>query len=111
MYIHVYAILCLALLCAHASYRPCYQEVLSPAFFGSFDRLVAASSRSCRSFIEPYISLAAPRRLCAERSPRFAESAAPAACCCFFERAAIPTCHLELCAEIALAGEIHKSAI
>src|SRR5262249_33179637 len=50
-------------------------------------RLVRANSRSCRSLMLSTISRDAPLRLCFERSPRLAASAAPAAICCFFDLA------------------------
>lgn len=59
-------------------------------FFGSFLRLVFAMSRSCFSDIDLTICLEAPFRRDFFTSPRFAANAAPAAICCFFERAGIP---------------------
>lgn len=58
-------------------------------FFGSFLRLVFAMSRSCFSDIDLTICLEAPFRLDFFTSPRFAANAAPAAICCFLERAGI----------------------
>jgi hypothetical protein len=57
--------------------------------FGSFLRFVLAMSRSCFSDIDFAICFEAPFRLDFFRSPRFAANAAPAAICCFFERAGI----------------------
>jgi len=52
---------------------------------GSRLRLVSASSRNSPCVIDFAMLREAPRRLALERSPRFAESAAPAAICCFFD--------------------------
>ncbi len=69
-------------------------QSLRPAHFfffvGSFFRLVFANSRSCFSDMDLAICLEAPFKLDFFRSPRFAAKAAPAAICCFFERAGIP---------------------
>ena len=46
-------------------------------------------SRSCFLLIDLYIPLEAPLSDFFERFPRFAASAAPAAICCFFDRAGI----------------------
>jgi hypothetical protein len=54
---------------------------------GSLLRDVPARSRSSCSDIESAIALEAPLNLDFEVSPRLAESAAPAAICCFFDRA------------------------
>ena len=56
-------------------------------FVGSFFRGVLA--RSCNSFsdIESAICLEAPFNWDFDVSPRFADRAAPAAICCFFDRA------------------------
>jgi hypothetical protein len=65
---------------------------------GSFLRLVFARSRSCFSDMDLAICLEVPFKLDFFRSPRFAANAAPAAICCFFERAGIPlyrTAHYE----------------
>lgn len=59
-------------------------------FVGSFSRLVLARSRSCFSDIDSAIFLEGPFKLDFFCSPRFAAKAAPAAFCCFFERAGIP---------------------
>ena len=56
---------------------------------GSFLRFVFANSRSCFSLIDLTICLDAPLSDFLERFPRFAASAAPAAICCFFDRAGI----------------------
>ena len=58
-------------------------------FVGSFLRLVLARSRSCFSDIDSAIFLEGPFKLDFFCSPRLAASAAPAAFCCFFERAGI----------------------
>ena len=59
-------------------------------FVGSFLRLVLARSRSCFSDIDSAIFLEGPFKLDFFCSPRLAAKAAPAAFCCFFERAGIP---------------------
>jgi hypothetical protein len=59
-------------------------------FVGSFLRLVFARSRSCFSDIDSAIFFEGPFRLDFFCSPRLAAKAAPAAFCCFFERAGIP---------------------
>jgi hypothetical protein len=59
-------------------------------FVGSFLRLVFARSRSCFSDIDSAIFLEGPFKLDFFCSPRLAAKAAPAAFCCFFERAGIP---------------------
>lgn len=56
---------------------------------GSFLRLVAASSSSCFSLIDSAMLLEAPRSEDFDCSPRFADKAAPAAICCFFDFAGI----------------------
>lgn len=56
---------------------------------GNFFRGVLARSWSSFSDIDSDICLEAPFSLDFELSPRFAESAAPAAICCFLERAGI----------------------
>jgi len=56
---------------------------------GSFLRFVFANSRNCFSLIDLTICLEAPLSDLLERFPRFAASAAPAAICCFFDRAGI----------------------
>jgi hypothetical protein len=58
-------------------------------FVGSFLRLVFAKSLSCFSDMDSAISFDAPFRLDFGVSPRLAANAAPAAICCFFERAGI----------------------
>ena len=58
-------------------------------FAGNFLRLVFAKSRNCFSLIDCAISFEAPLSDDLERSPRFAAKAAPAAICCFFDRAGI----------------------
>jgi hypothetical protein len=58
-------------------------------FAGSFLRLVLARSRSCFSDIDSAIFLDGPFKLDFFCSPRLAAKAAPAAFCCFFERAGI----------------------
>ena len=57
---------------------------------GSFLRLVLARSRSCFSDIDSAIFREGPFKLDFFCSPRLAAKAAPAAFCCFFERAGIP---------------------
>ena len=59
-------------------------------FVGNFLRLVLARSRSCFSDIDSAIFLEGPFKLDFFCSPRLAAKAAPAAFCCFFERAGIP---------------------
>jgi len=54
-------------------------------FVGSFLRFVFATRRSSVRLIDLYICRDAPRNEDFERWPRFAESAAPAAICCFFD--------------------------
>jgi hypothetical protein len=70
-----------------------FDQALRTAHFfflvGSFFRLVFATSRSCFSDMDLAICLEAPFKLDFFRSPRFAAKAAPAAICCFFERAGI----------------------
>src|SRR5262245_40944550 len=56
---------------------------------GKFLRLVLATCRSSLRLIDLYMLLDAPRRDDFERLPRFADSAAPAAICCFFDFAGI----------------------
>ena len=58
-------------------------------FLGNFFRLVLARSRSCFSDIDSTICLDAPFKLDFFCSPRLAAKAAPAAICCFLERAGI----------------------
>src|SRR2546430_15995477 len=53
--------------------------------FGLFFRFVPAILFSSSLLIDSYILLEAPLRLDLPRSPRLADSAAPAAICCFFE--------------------------
>ena len=52
-------------------------------------RLVFAILRSSALLIDSYMLLEAPLSDDLERLPRFAESAAPAAICCFFDFAGI----------------------
>ena len=52
-------------------------------------RLVSAILRSSALLIDLYMLLEAPLSDDLERLPRFAESAAPAAICCFFDFAGI----------------------
>ena len=61
---------------------------------GSFLRLVFAKSSSCFSDIDLAICLDAPRRDDFFCLPRFAASAAPAAICCFLDRAGM--CYMEV---------------
>lgn len=56
---------------------------------GNFLRLVLATRRSSFRLIDLYICFDAPRSDDFERSPRLAESAAPAAICCFLDFAGI----------------------
>ncbi len=58
-------------------------------FFGKPLRLVDANSFSCFSLMDEAICFEAPFSEDFGRSPRFAESAAPAAICCFFDFAGI----------------------
>src|SRR5262249_41273257 len=64
--------------------RPCAQPL---RLRGRPFRLVWANSLNCRSLMLSAIWREAPLRLCFERSPRLAASAAPAAICCFFDLA------------------------
>src|SRR6266404_2735804 len=57
---------------------------------GNFLRLVLATRRSSFRLIDLYICFDAPRSEDFERWPRLAESAAPAAICCFLDFAGIP---------------------
>ena len=52
-------------------------------------RFVLAISRNSSLDMDSYILREAPLRLALLRPPRFAESAAPAAICCFFDFAGI----------------------
>ena len=56
---------------------------------GNFLRLVLATLRSSFRLIDLYMLLDAPRSDDFDRFPRLAESAAPAAICCFFDFAGI----------------------
>jgi hypothetical protein len=60
----------------------CFED---DARFGNFLRFVCANSSSWLSLIDSAICFDAPRKLDLGRRPRFAESAAPAAICCFFD--------------------------
>ena len=62
---------------------------LAPFFVGSFFRFVLASSSSCFSLIDFAICFEAPFSVDFDFPPRFAESAAPAAICCFLDLAGI----------------------
>ena len=62
---------------------------LLEARLGSFLRFTLAMSWSSFSLIESAICFDAPLRLDLDRSPRFADRAAPAAICCFFDLAGI----------------------
>ena len=62
---------------------------LLEARLGSFLRFTLAMSWSSFSLIDSAICFEAPWRLDLERSPRFADRAAPAAICCFFDLAGI----------------------
>lgn len=67
-------------------------ETMAVHFFGfflvgSFFRFVLANSSSCFLDIDFAICFEAPFRLDFLRSPRLAASAAPAAICCFLDRA------------------------
>ena len=66
--------------------------LLEPAafFVGNFFRFVLASSSSCFLLIELAICFEAPFKEDLDLPPRFAESAAPAAICCFLDLAGIP---------------------
>jgi hypothetical protein len=58
-------------------------------FAGSFLRFALASSASCFSLIDSTMLFDAPLSEDFDFSPRFAESAAPAAICCFLDLAGI----------------------
>jgi hypothetical protein len=62
---------------------------LFEARLGSFLRFTLAMSWSSFSLMESAICFDAPLRLDLERSPRFADRAAPAAICCFLDFAGI----------------------
>ena len=62
---------------------------LLEARLGSFLRFTLAMSWSSFSLIDSAICFDAPLRLDLERSPRFADRAAPAAICCFLDFAGI----------------------
>jgi hypothetical protein len=67
--------------------------------------LVLAILRSSALLIDLYIPREAPLSDDLERFPRFAESAAPAAICCFFDFAGIqnnshPKCEMDLIAAL-----------
>jgi hypothetical protein len=64
-------------------------EAGAPFFFGKVLRFVFARSRSFFSLMEFAMLREAPLSDPLEVSPRFAESAAPAAICCFFDFAGI----------------------
>jgi hypothetical protein len=57
--------------------------------FGSFLRFVEANSSSCFLLMDSTMLLEAPRRDDFGFSPRLADSAAPAAICCFLDFAGI----------------------
>ncbi len=68
-----------------AGYFRFFAVLFLAARVGRRPRLVSASSFNSDCVIDLAILREAPRRLAFERSPRFAESAAPAAICCFFD--------------------------
>ncbi len=59
---------------------------------GRFLRFPFAVSRNCSSDMDSAMPREAPLRDALLRSPRFADNAAPAAICCFFDFAGMPEC-------------------
>src|ERR1041385_6798896 len=64
-------------------------QLFRPFLVGSRLRFVLATSRSCRSLIDEYIPLDAPRSDDLDFFPLLAAKAAPAAICCFLDLAGI----------------------